>query len=75
MEFFRALDAEATALWRAAGFPVVDLSSVVFDARGNRARTLTSDSVHFEPSALKYINGYILDAVCDLRRARGWRIE
>jgi hypothetical protein len=70
VDFFRALDAEVSAMWRAAGFPVIDLAGIVFHDAGNERRTLTTDSVHFTEETARYLGGYILDAACDLSGAR-----
>jgi hypothetical protein len=68
VDFYRELDEEASALWRGAGFPVLDVSALAFDVRGNRRRTLTSDSVHLSYAANAHVQASMFAQLCDQRR-------
>jgi hypothetical protein len=70
VDFYRTIDRNISSMWREAGFPVIDLSDVAMDIRGNFQRTLTYDSVHFQESVSNVIFGY---AFLQLRDALAYR--
>ena len=70
VDFHRDVDSIVTNMWRNAGFPVANVSSMVFHTRGNFERTLTYDSVHFMDKFLGPIAEAILSQVCCILDAR-----
>jgi len=67
VELYARIDQEVAAMWRSAGFPVVNVTEIAFDARGNQQRTVTFDSVHFPDKVNYLLNRYILAQLCELR--------
>ena len=72
VDLYKALDEEVTAVWTSAGFPVINLSGMVFDSRGNSQRFLTYDSMHFTTQALEPISRSVLSQLCAFQKERSW---
>lgn len=69
-DFYRAVDANVSALWRSAGFPVSDISRVAYDDRGNTQRFLTRDSLHFPRNISNTIFSFVMKDACRLLSSR-----
>jgi hypothetical protein len=67
VELYARVDQEVAAMWRGAGFPVVNVTAIAFDVRGNLQRTVTYDSLHFPDKVNYLLNRHILAQLCELR--------
>jgi hypothetical protein len=61
---YRRADNNVTAIWRRAGFPVIDVQPVAYHPDGAARRTLTHDSSHFHRNASDVVFGYVFAQIC-----------